>query len=45
MPDAARKALAEVLGWRTRPNPIDLYNAIRDALIEARPPARDGQGR
>ena len=32
MPEAVRRALEAVLGWRNRPNPIDLYMAIRDAL-------------
>jgi hypothetical protein len=32
MPPAAEKALRDVLGWNLRPNPIDLYMTIRDAL-------------
>lgn len=35
MPKRVERELLNVLGWRGRPNPIDLYNAIRDALLEA----------
>ena len=32
MPQAVERALIEKMGWRDRPNPIDLYCAIREAL-------------
>jgi hypothetical protein len=35
MPPAVERRLREVLGWRYRPAPVDLYNAIRDVLVEA----------
>jgi hypothetical protein len=35
LPPAVERALTEVMGWRNRPNPVDLYNAIRDVLVEA----------
>ena len=31
---AVERALRNVLGWRNRPAPIDVYMAIRDALAE-----------
>ena len=34
MPPLIERKLREVLAWRLRPNPIDLYMAIRDALEE-----------
>jgi hypothetical protein len=35
MPPSVERRLREVLGWGNRPNRIDLYMAIRDALAEA----------
>jgi hypothetical protein len=43
LPPHVERALREKLGWRNRPNPVDLYLAIRDALIEAE--AASGGGR
>jgi hypothetical protein len=37
MPPAVERALRVKFGWRDRPGPIDLYNAIRDALVEDEP--------
>jgi hypothetical protein len=34
LPPAVERRLRDVLGWRNRPNPIDLYMAIRDTLVE-----------
>jgi hypothetical protein len=35
LPPSVERALRDKLGWRDRPNRVDLYNAIRDALEEA----------
>jgi hypothetical protein len=35
LPAGVERRLREVLGWRNRPNPIDIYMAIRDVLVEA----------
>jgi hypothetical protein len=35
IPPHVERELRRVLGWRDRPNPIDLYLAVRDALVEA----------
>lgn len=35
MPPAVERALAEVLGWRNTPNPVELYDAVREALLRA----------
>jgi hypothetical protein len=43
MPPAVERALREKLGWRNRPNPVDIYNAVRDGLVEAQ--AASGGGR
>ena len=40
MPPEVERALREKLGWRNRPGPIDVYLAIRDALLERQ--AREG---
>jgi hypothetical protein len=32
MPPHVERALQRVLGWRGKPNPIDFYLAIQDAL-------------
>ena len=37
MPPAVEKAIAEVLGFRGKANPVELYDAIRDALVKAQP--------
>jgi hypothetical protein len=42
MPPAIERSLREVLGWRDRPNPIDLYMAIKDEL-ERVEEGRDGR--
>jgi hypothetical protein len=34
LPSSVERRLRDVLGWRNRPNPIDLYMAIRDVLVE-----------
>jgi hypothetical protein len=35
LPASVERRLRNVLGWRNRANPIDVYMAIRDALAEA----------
>ena len=35
MPPEVERALREVLGWRNRPAPVDVYMAVRDVLVEA----------
>ena len=32
MPAAVERALIEKLGWRNRPNPVDLYAAVYEVL-------------
>lgn len=46
MPPAVERELKLVLGWKTRPAPVDLYMAIPDALEASQrpplpPPVRD----
>jgi hypothetical protein len=43
MPPAVERALREKLGWRNRPNPIDLYMAVRDALVGAEEAVRSSK--
>ena len=35
MPPLVAREIEGILGWRARPNPIDVYDAIRDALVTA----------
>ena len=38
MPAAVERALIEMLGWRDRPNPVDLYAAVYETLaVETKP--------
>lgn len=34
MPERASRAIEAVLGWSGRPNPVDIYAALREALAE-----------
>ena len=43
LPPAVERALREVLGWRARPAPVDVYMAIRDTLLEAEADAHRGR--
>jgi hypothetical protein len=35
MPARIERELRDVLAWRSRPNPFDLYQTIRDALLDS----------
>jgi hypothetical protein len=34
LPSSVERRLRDVLGWRNRPNPIDVYMAMGDVLVE-----------
>jgi hypothetical protein len=42
MPPEVERQLQFVLGYQNRPNPIDVYLAIRDALASGPPANSDG---
>ena len=44
MPPAVEQALAEVLGFRGKANPVELYDAIRAELERLQPPEQGLMG-